>query len=131
MNDLKPMKKLLFRVAAEVSNEAKDLAPFKSGNLKKDIQVFDDDIDDGEIRVGNSKLAPYAPFVHQGTGKQARGRSRAPNKKGQKAQPYLEDALNSYVNDGSLDRALNDPGKDIASHFKDQLKDSLKNVTIK
>ena len=130
--DLKSIKNLLFRVGSEVANEAKDKAPYRSGNLKRDIQVFDKDIDNLEISVGNSKLASYAPFVHQGTGKRARGRSNGRIKKGGiKAQPYLEDGLKKYLSSGDMDRALKDCGEDIQEEFKTNLKKSLKNVSIK
>lgn len=129
-SDMQSIKNMLFRVASEVSNEAKELAPYKSGNLKRDIQVFDDKIDNLEISIGNTKLAYYAPFVHQGTGRQAKGKSRAPNKKGQKSQPYFTDGLDNYVSTGGLDDALEDMGEEIADEFKEQLKKSLRNVSI-
>lgn len=130
MNDIKAMQNLLFRIGAEVVNEAKDIAPYKTGNLKKDIQVFDDNIDNLELTIGNSKLAYYAPYVHQGTGKRARGKSKAPHKNGQKPQPYLEDSMQKYISSGSLDRALNDAGEEITDNFKKQLKKTLNNVSI-
>lgn len=130
MDDMRAVKNLLFRVGSEVANDAKDIAPYRSGNLARDIQVFDENLDKGEIEVGNSKLAPYAPFVHQGTGRQARGKSKAPHKKGQKAQPYLENALKTYISGGGLDRALKDTGENIMNEFKDDLKKNLKNIKV-
>ncbi|WP_035148019.1 HK97 gp10 family phage protein, partial [Campylobacter fetus] len=61
----KIFKNFMFRVGAEVVNESKAIAPFKTGNLKKDIQVFK--ADQTSVTIGNSKLAPYAKFVHFGT----------------------------------------------------------------
>lgn len=131
MNDLKAAKNLLFRIASEVANEAKDIAPYLSGNLKKDIQVFTADIDNLEVSIGNSKLAPYAPYVHQGTGKRARGKTTGRIKKGGiKPQPYLEDGLKKYMSSGGLDRALDDTANEIKDEFIDGLKKSLKNVSI-
>lgn len=128
MNDNKSLKNLLIRIGAEVVNESKDNAPYKSGNLKKDIQVFDDNIDNLEVKIGNSKLAPYAVFVHQGTGKQARGKSKAPHENGQKSQPFLEDAMKKYISNGSMDRALKDCGDAVIEDIKINLKKSLKNI---
>ncbi|WP_419258282.1 HK97-gp10 family putative phage morphogenesis protein, partial [Campylobacter fetus] len=61
----KIFKNFMFRVGAEIVNESKAIAPFKTGNLKKDIQVFK--ADQTSVTIGNSKLAHYAKFVHFGT----------------------------------------------------------------
>ncbi len=128
---LQAIEKLLFRVGAEVVNEAKEIAPYKTGDLKRDIQVFDEHINKGEVSIGNSLLAKYAPYVHYGTGRQAKGKSKAPKKKGQKAQPYLSDGLNNYIRSGGFDRAINDCGNEISEEIFKGLKDSLKNISIK
>ena len=117
-SDMQSIKNMLFRVASEVSTEAKELAPYRSGNLKRDIGVFDENIDNLEISIGNTKLAHYAKFVHQGT-------------KHQKAQPYMTKGAENYISSGGLNDALEDMGEDITDEFKQQLKSSLKNVTIK
>ena len=130
-NELKAIKNLLIRIGEETVNEAKKIAPRAIGNLKKDIQLFKGNLDSLEVEVGNTLLADYAPFVHQGTGKQARGVSKAPHKKGVKARPYLEDALDNYKRDGGLDRALNAAGKTITKDFMQNIKKSFKNITIK
>ena len=111
------IERLLFRAASEVVERAKVIAPYKTGNLQRDIQVFDDDINQGEVSIGNTALASYAPYVHYGTGRQARGRSRSPNKRGQKAQPYLEDALDDCAG-GMSDEIFNN------------IRDSLNNFRI-
>ncbi len=151
MNDMKAVKNLLYRIGAEAVNEAKELAPvgkgdgesYRGGNLKKDIQVFDDNIDNLEVSIGNSKLAPYAKFVHGGTkphkiqAKNKRalrtpfGARKSVNHPGTKAQPYLEDGLKKYMSSGGLDRALNDTAVEIRDEFIDGLKKSLKNATVK
>ena len=132
MNDMKAAKNLLFRIASEVANEAKDIAPYLSGNLKKDSQVFTDDIDDLEVSIGNFKLAPYAPYVHQGTGKRARGKTTGRIKKGgMKPQPYLENGLKKYMSSGGLDRALDDTANEIKDDFVSDLKNKLQNMTVK
>ena len=67
MNFKRHLKNFLFRIGSGIVLKAKYIAPIKTGNLKKDIQVFDDRIEGLEIEVGNTKLAPYAKFVHDGT----------------------------------------------------------------
>lgn len=144
-DDLQSIKNLLFRIGTEVANEAKQKAPFKTGNLKKDIQVFTDNIDNLEISIGNTNLTPYAIFVHQGTGTYGKNKRRITpkNKKalktpfglrksitGQKAQPYLTDALNDYINDGGLNRALDAAGNDISEEVFKDIKNSLDNIEI-
>ena len=62
------LQKLLYRIGSEIKNAAQVIAPYRTGNLRNDIQVFDDRIDQNEVRVGNTKTAPYAPYVHEGTG---------------------------------------------------------------
>uniref|UniRef100_UPI00138DE305 HK97 gp10 family phage protein n=4 Tax=Campylobacter fetus TaxID=196 RepID=UPI00138DE305 len=97
----KIFKNFMFRVGAEVVNKSKKIAPFKTGNLKKDIQVFK--ADQISVTIGNSKLAPYAKFVHFGTkphiikAKKVKGLAnkkaglffgKQVNHPGTKAQPY-------------------------------------------
>ncbi|MBR8466347.1 HK97 gp10 family phage protein [Campylobacter sp. faydin G-140] len=67
MNFNTHLQRFLFRVGSGVRAAAKRHAPLKTGNLKKDIQVFDDKIQRLQISVGNTKLAPYAKFVYFGT----------------------------------------------------------------
>lgn len=65
--DKQELEKFLFRVGSEIVSDAKDIAPYATGNLQSDIQVFDENISSLEIEVGNSKLTPYAIYVHEGT----------------------------------------------------------------
>ena len=58
-------EKFLFRVGSQTVNEAKKISPYKTGNLKKDIQVIS--VNDKSVTIGNTTLAPYAKFVHYGT----------------------------------------------------------------
>lgn len=67
MNFKRHLKNFLFRIGSGIVLKAKYTAPIKTGNLKKDIQVFDDRIENLEIEVGNTRFAPYAKFVHDGT----------------------------------------------------------------
>ena len=67
MNFNSALKRFLFRIGSGVRYRAKQVAPYKTGNLKKDIQVFDERIDSFSISVGNTKLASYAKFVYFGT----------------------------------------------------------------
>ena len=118
--------KFLKRAGDEVVDIAKDIAPYKTGNLKKDIQVFDDHIDQLEVSIGNSLLAQYAPFVHFGTKPHkitnAWGRGITVNHPGQKAQPYLDDALDRYLTSGGIERNLDDLGE----HISEDLWKSIK-----
>ena len=130
-------KNLLKRIADELADKAQDLAPYRTGHLHDNIQVFDDRINQGYVEVGNSAKIPYASFVHQGTGmfgehkkpivpKKAKG-LKTPygyrkSVKGQKPNPYLNNALEDYMQLGGLDRALKDSSgkiiKDIAADIK-------------
>ena len=143
--ELEGIKKLLTRMGNEVVNEAKTVAPRRTGNLKRDIQVFKDSVDSLEVEIGNTLLAKYAIYVHEGTGLYGKHKKRITpkNKKalktpfgvfksvaGQKAQPYLSDALNNYQRDGGLDRTLRDAKADINEEILDNIKESLKHVLI-
>lgn len=145
-NDFKAIENLLFRVGSEVVNKAKDIAPYVTGNLKRDIQVFDEYIGKGEVSVGNTLLAEYAPYVHEGTGIYGKYQRKITPKngkamktpwgyrksiKGQEAQPYLTDAVKNYIASGDFDKAISDAGDDLSEEFFSTLKDSLKNASIK
>lgn len=118
----KAYEKLLFRVATKVANRAKAIAPVVSANLKKDIQVFDDNIHNLEVEIGNTTLAPYAKHVHEGTGIYGKYKKRIiPKKKkalktpfgvyksvkGQKAQPYLLDGATQMLTNANLSKMAN------------------------
>ncbi len=132
-----PEQKFLFRVASEVKRKAKLLAPYDTRNLRRDIQVFDDNINRGEVEIGNTLLAPYAPYVHEGTGIYGKHKRRiAPKHKkalktpyglkksvaGQKGQPYLLNAANEVLTplniDKMADSLADDVGEEIAKDFK-------------
>ena len=104
----------LFRVGSGVRYRAKQVAPYKTGNLKKDIQVFDERIDSFSISVGNTKLVPYTKFVYFGTRlhviKPKKMKALANKKSGQifgksvnhpvtKANPYFEKAKEQLAKD--------------------------------
>jgi len=144
-NDDQAIKNLLFRIGSEVASKAKDLAPYDTGNLQKDIQVWDENIDNYEISIGNSKLTPYAPFVHSGTGIHGKYKRKITPKKGkalktpyglkasvdgQKANPYLINGLEEYVNGGGLNRALNDTGDDISEEVFKNISESFKSISV-
>jgi hypothetical protein len=134
-------KDLLLRIGAEVEAEARRIAPVKEHILERDIQVFDQDLDRLSIEVGNTARAPYAPHVHYGTG--IYGKYKTPVRpkeakalrtpwgwrktvKGQKPNPYLDNALKNYRDNGGLDRALNDAGETINKRLADSIKEALK-----
>ena len=136
-------KKLLFRVASEVVSVAKDLAPYKTGNLARDIQVLE--VEETFATIGNTKLADYAKFVHEGTGIHGARKKRIKPKKGkalktpfgfrksvagQKAQPYLTNALSEYANRGGLKRALDDFGDEANEDIIESFKKSINNHNI-
>ena len=128
--DKKHIEPFLFRVAGEIVNDAKDLAPYATGNLEKDIQVWDDNISNLEIEIGNSKLAPYAIFVHEGTkpheirpkNKQALktpfGVRKKVNHPGTKANPYLKKAVDNYNFKPALDDLGNKICEDVFENIK-------------
>jgi HK97 gp10 family phage protein len=143
------LERFVYRIAAEIKNEAQMEAPTITRNLRNDIKVYEK----GRLQfeVGNSKLASYAPYVHQGTGiygpKKTRIRPKRakalkiPTKKGviyrksskgQKPNPYFERALDNYVSKGSFDRAVNAQKSAIVRQIGKDLKEKLpKNVSIK
>lgn len=119
----------LFRVGSGVRYRAKQVAPYKTGNLKKDIQVFDERIDSFSISVGNTKLVPYTKFVYFGTRlhviKPKKMKALANKKSGQifgksvnhpgtKANPYFEKAKEQLASDVSEEVV-----RDIKIMFKD------------
>lgn len=128
--DKKHIEAFLFRVGNEIVSDAKDIAPYKTGNLESDIQVWDDNISNLEIEIGNSKLAPYAPYVHYGTdpyvirpkNKQALKTPYGARKKvshpGIKANPYLQKAVDNY----NSTRALDDLGDKICEDVFENIK---------
>lgn len=113
--DKNHIEAFLFRAGNEIAGDAKDIAPYVTGNLESDIQVWDDNISNLEIEIGNSKLAPYAVFVHDGTKaheirpKNAKalktpfGYRKKVNHPGIKANPYLQNAVDNYDSKPALD----------------------------
>ena len=128
--------KLLFRVGSEVVTEAKEEAPYKTGNLQRDIQVFRG-ISKDTVEIGNSSIASYAAFVHNGTKphkirakrkkalKTPFGVFKSVNHPGIKANPYLLNGLNNYVGNGGLDRAMNNCANEICEDAFELFKKSF------
>lgn len=128
--DKNHIEAFLFRVGSEIVSDAKNLAPYATGNLERDIQLWDDNISNLEIEVGNSKLTPYAVFVHDGTkpheirpkNKKALKTPFGPRKKvnhpGTKANPYLQNAVDNY----DSKPALNDLGDKICEDVFENIK---------
>ncbi len=125
--DKKHIEDFLFRVGGEIANNAKDISPFATGALRTDIQVWDDNISELEIEIGNSTLLTtkqgvlYAPFVHEGTGKYARDKSKTNGKLkhgGIKPQPYLDNALSDY----DFNPALSELGDKICEDVFENIK---------
>lgn len=105
MNLAPHIRNFVFRVASGIRLKAKKHAPIRSGNLKKDIQVFEHS---DYFTIGNSALAPYAKFVHFGT-------------KHIKANPYLLSATSHYLNSNSLKSAT----KALEKAIKEDLENGL------
>ena len=128
--DKKHIESFLLRVGNEIVSDAKDIAPYVTGNLERDIQVFDDNISNLEIEVGNSKLAPYAPYVHYGTDpytirpKNAKalktpfGYRKKINHPGIKENPYLQKAVDNYDFKPALDDLGNKICEDVFENIK-------------
>lgn len=133
------LENFAYRIGSEVANLAKTkTAPIVTGNLKRDIGVIS--LSKDEVVVGNTLKASYAKFVHGGTGLYGpKKRKITPKKaralktpygfrksiKGQKANPYLENAFNEYVKSG-LKRVTNSLAKEIGTKIASNIKVTLK-----
>jgi len=139
-NENEKLKELLYDIGKAVEKQATENAPLDTGDLKNDIQIFDDNINNLSISIGNSTAVEYAKFVHEGTGIYgAKKRRITPTKKkalktpfglrksikGQKAQPYLEDALQEVVNSGQMDRMLANYADDLGEDIFKSIEESL------
>lgn len=128
----KPTEKLLFRVASGIVSGAKRIAPRRTGNLIKDIQVIR--VDSKSALVGNTRIAPYAKFVHDGTKKHTikpkkkkalktpYGLFRSVKHPGTKANPYLVNAADDFFGSTKFDNAVRafekETGEKIELKFK-------------
>lgn len=138
MDIKKEIRNLLFRLGSEIVNEAKqNTAPYRTGNLKKDIQVIK--VTDNEVEIGNTKKAFYAAFVHGGTKPH---KIKAKNKKvlaskgkifgksvnhpGTKANPYLEIAMENYIKNGGMDRAVKSFSDKLSEMISIEIKKQIK-----
>lgn len=132
-------KKFLFRVGSETANEAKKVAPYKTGNLKKDIGVIS--VNDKSVTIGNTTLASYAKFVHYGTKPhiiKAKKAKALANKKsglvfgkkvnhpGTKANPYLKNAFENYIKSGGLARAKSALANEVRNRIVNDIKKAVK-----
>ena len=139
MNIDKISENFLFQIGSEVAEIAIDkTAPIKTRNLQKDIQVIN--VSSKSVTIGNTLKASYAKFVHNGTGIYGpEKRKITPKKaralktpygfkksiKGQKANPYLENAFNEYVKSG-LKRSTKSLAKEIGTKIASDIKVTLK-----
>lgn len=138
MNIDKISENFLFQIGSEVADIAGEkTAPFKTGNLRKDIQVIN--VSPKSVTIGNTLKASYAKFVHGGTGLYGPKKAKITPKKaralktpygfkksikGQKPNPYLENAFNEYVKSG-LKRATNSLAKEIGTKIASDIKVTL------
>ena len=137
----------LYRAAAEIANNAQDTAPVITRNLRNDIKVHERGRH--EFAVGNSKLAAYALYVHEGTGiygpkkrkivpKNAKAlRFKAGGRviyrrsvKGQKPNRYLKRAVDDYLNSGQFDDAAKTLTVGVSKEIIDNIKANLSNIVI-
>lgn len=140
MSTKTPVQKFMFRVADEIVNKAKKLAPADTANLKKDIQVFNDNIKNLELEVGNTMIAPYAKYVHEGTGIHGKHKRRIKPKKkkalktpfgvfksvaGQEAQPYLLDAAKDALTQNNLSKMADSMTEELGEEIVKDLKDNF------
>lgn len=151
MNFNSAFKRFLFRIGSGVRYRAHKIAPvgpgndegYDGGNLKKDIQVFDDRIDSFSISVGNTKLVPYAKFVYFGTRphviKPKKMKALANKKSGQifgksvnhpgtKANPYIEKAFSEYISSASFVKAKEQLASDVSEEVVKDIKIMFKDT---
>lgn len=151
MNFNSAFKRFLFRIGSGVRYRAHKIAPvgpgndegYDGGNLKKDIQVFDDKIDSFSISVGNTNLVPYAKFVYFGTRphiiKPKKMKALANKKSGQifgksvnhpgtKANPYIEKAFSEYISSASFVKAKEQLAKDMSEEVVRDIKIMFKDT---
>ena len=143
MNFNSAFKRFLFRIGSGVRYRAKQIAPYKTGKLKEDIQVFDNRADSLSIGVGNTMLVSYAKFVYFGTRphiiKPKKMKALANKKSGQifgksvnhpgtKANPYLEKAFSEYVSSTSFVKAKEQLAKDIGDETVKFITSSINNI---
>lgn len=135
----KYLKDFLFRVGSGVAQVAKEkTAPIRTGNLKRDIRVFEANA--SEVKIGNTLKIKYAKYVHSGTraytikpkNKKALANKKAGlffgkkvNHPGQKANPYLLNAWNIYKN-GGLKRASDELAQNVGEEIVKEIKITLK-----
>lgn len=128
-----------------LQSQAVQGAPVVTGRLRGDITVFPQ-TKPNEISVGNSALIDYAVYVYYGTGIYGPKKKRITPKKakalktpygyrtsvaGQKANPYLDDALDALVRSGRLNRLLGEFGDDMSEEIFEGITASLNNITVK
>jgi hypothetical protein cfetvA_05799 len=136
----KYLKDFLFRVGSGVAQVAKEkTAPIRTGNLKRDIRVFEANA--SEVKIGNTLKIKYAKYVHSGTRAytiKPKNKKALANKKaglffgkkvkhpGIKANPYLLNAWNIYKN-GGLKRASDELTQNVGKEIVKEIKVILKN----
>lgn len=143
MNFNSAFKRFLFRIGSGVRYRAKQIAPYKTGKLKEDIQVFDNRADSLSIGVGNTMLVSYAKFVYFGTRphviKPKKMKALANKKSGQifgksvnhpgtKANPYIEKAFSEYISSASFVKAKEQLAKDIGDETVKFITSSINNI---
>jgi hypothetical protein len=124
-------------VASEIASEA----PVRAGRLRGDITIFDENINNGVVEVGNSSYIDYAKYLYFGTKpyvitpkskkalywKGARNPSKKVNHPGIKADKYLDRGFeNAFPKIEKLSERMGiESGDIILKKLSDNLKSKL------
>ena len=135
----------LLQAADMLQGQAVNEAPIATGKLRADISVIEEPRAH-EISVGNTKLIEYAKYVYYGTGLHGPKKRRITPKKakalktpygyrkstaGQKANPYLDRALDGMVSSGKLRGLLDGFGDSISEEIFEEIAKGLKTISVK
>lgn len=132
----KAIKSFINRMANEIMVIAKQKAPVDTANLQGDIRILTNATESSHSAIiGNTKEASYAKFVHFGTKayeikpkkkkalKTKFGVFKKVNHPGIKANPYFENAVDSYTRSGEFARTK--------KAFFDSAKQNIKTTILK
>ncbi|MDR2905000.1 MAG: HK97 gp10 family phage protein [Helicobacteraceae bacterium] len=136
----KACKNVLLKIGAAVVKKAKEESPIKSGLLRRSITMDTSNINNLEVKIGVTTSAPYAEYVHEGTG--IHGKHKTPivpkkkkalktpygyrkSVKGQKPNKFLERAAEKVLNENVIRSALKESEKEFADAIVKAIKSSL------
>lgn len=143
MTNSESIERFLDLAGEMLRSDAVREAPVREGRLRGDITVFPKRR--GEVSVGNTTLIDYAKHVYYGTGIYGRRGQRIVPKRGkalktpwgyrtsvagQRANPYLDRALESMVSSGRLDRLLDGFVDEMDAEIFDRISAGLQNIRM-